>query len=101
MLRDTDAKEWMKQDINNPNSRSANSVIKIDTIKTAANFSIIYHKKIPFTFNNRKKFSEIKADTVISSFDGFSSIMKVDVKQFTLIKFFLHHSNGNLFSSSG
>ena len=80
MLRDTDAKEWMKQDFSNADSLFKNLIVKIDTVKIAANISIIYHKKIPFSFNDGKKISEIKADTLVSSYDGFSSFMKVDTK---------------------
>ena len=80
MLRDTDAKEWMKQDFSNVDSLFKNSIVKIDTIKTAANFNIIYHRKIPFSFKDGKKFSQIKADTLVNGSDGFSSIIREDAK---------------------
>ena len=80
MLKDADAKEWKKQVNSKSDTLFKNSIIKIDTIKTGTNFSIIYHRKTPITYNDGKKFSEIKADTLVSSSDGFSSFIKEDTK---------------------
>ena len=80
MLKDADAKEWKKQVNSKSDTLFKNSIIKIDTIKTGTNFSIIYHRKTPITYDDGKKFSEIKADTLVSSSNGFSSIIKEDTK---------------------
>ena len=80
MLKDADAKEWKKQVNSKSDTLFKNSIIKIDTIKTGTNFSIIYHRKTPITYDDGKKFSEIKADTLVSSSNGFSSFIKEDTK---------------------
>ena len=80
MLKDADAKEWKKQVNSKSDTLFKNSIIKIDTIKTGTNFSIIYHRKTPITYDDGKKFSEIKSDTLVNSSNGFSSFIKEDTK---------------------
>ncbi len=80
LLKSADAKEWVKQDINISNSLFENSVVKRDSLKSEKGLSIVCHRKIPIVHSDGKRFVEMRADTVLLGNDGFSSLIKEDIK---------------------
>ena len=80
LLKSADVKEWVKKSTQTSNPSFENTVTKRDTLKTEKGLAIICHRKIPVVYGDGKQFVENRADTVLVGEDGFSSLIKEDIK---------------------
>ncbi len=80
LLKEANVKEWTKESINTSNPLFENTVVKRDTLKIENGRSIICHRRIPIAYTDGKRVVETRADTVLLGDDGFSSLIKEDIK---------------------
>jgi MFS family permease len=78
LLKDADAKVWMAQKDNLVVLPLKNPIIKSDTLKNGNGNLVVKHYKTTFLYNGNTKFSQPRADTVITSPDGMTTLTRED-----------------------
>lgn len=77
MLKNADAKEWMKDKKNISSLLLKDTIIKVDTVQFKY---IVMHRRAAFSYKNANQFIQMKADTAFLKVDGTYSILKEDSK---------------------
>ncbi len=80
LLIDADATEWVSNNSNMIVSNDLDTPVKTDSILKPNQTIIINHYKIRWALNNDTRFIENRSDTIYTSNDSFTAIIKKDLK---------------------